>query len=601
MQASGRVSMERKRRMKIMIISESISTPSGFGMQTKMLAEGFVEAGHSVCVLSNTANPRKSNPEGLTEWVVPDIENRDILDRAIHQHAPDAVIVFWYTHMVSYMAGLRSAPANCPMFFWFPWEGSTVPADGKNLFFEMPPNRVAHLSEFARDLWSDVIDSDVVIPHGVDSNVFKPVAKSRKELLREWAVRLRFPLFEDAIIVLSMERNIRHKRWDATFDFVRRLSEKTGRTVQLIAHTKKVVKGAPNVLPGFDLPKLEEAYGLSNHVAYTDFDWSRGFTQDEMNELYAVCDLRISTSEGEGFGIGTVEAAFTQCLQVVNSHTTMPELLGADSKSLVSSAFTEFDRSSLWEVPNVSGMVDRAVDLLKPSQIDSRNQVTTEAYKHARAAFESSKVIKQWLELLESSQDDFTWYTHRWGFNAAYKTYVGWKNLVDFANKLVPGASLLEVGSFNGKFMDLAVQTSLRCTGLEMDDKALEHATQRAVASITQVKDFYEPWPAASILVWTDMLDIFFDGGGNDAVWDALDRVADYEWAFLRFDSAYRWSMPVFDSDLAVKYLESKGLARRLDIEELAKTEWDKPLQHQVWQKVRSSGDIPVSVLKPAK
>lgn len=370
--------------MKIVLLGESPHYPSGFGQQIRLLAEGLRDAGHSI-VLITPPPPAPAAIRGVEELELETVDS-SVLDQRLEEIGPDRVICFWHADMVKQFARLS---ADYPTFFWLPWEGSTLP-DFSGAFGRIGPDRVVHLSQFARRLWLRDTNSRVIIPLGIDFDTFRP--QDRDELRRKWAPRL--GLRDDSFVVLNVDRNIWHKRWDATFDFVRRLERMIKSPVQLIAHTKRVEKKTGDA-SGFDLDELECVYRIKGRVVYTGFDWNNALSQQELAELYHICDFRISTSMGEGFGLPTAEVAACGVPQIVNNTTTMPEVLSPSSEALIAPAMSEFRNGVLYQVPDVAAMVERA-RLMSVQRIDTDSDRV-----HVLSRFSKQSMIEKWCELLE--------------------------------------------------------------------------------------------------------------------------------------------------------------------------------------------------------
>lgn len=588
--------------MKIVIIGESPTVPSGFGQQTYLLAKGLASRGHEVtCLAANSVGG--DLPEGVEEWRISNPGDVPAIDRAVEKLRPDAVIVFWFVQMFLVVNRMRSAPANCPVYYWPAWEGSTLPNFAQAVFAGVPPGRVVHLSEFARKLWGEATRSEVVIPHGIDLSVFySPDVASvgsfdRSGFRRKWAERLRFPLFDDSIVVLNVDRNVHHKRWDLTFDFVRRLQEHVDRRVQLIAHSQMqsyVGWGDRQPRPELDLVKLSQTYGVERQTVFTDFGWDRGLTPTELRELYWLSDLRISTSEGEGFGLPTVECAACGTPQVVNSHTTMPEVLPPGSEFLVAPAASKFGRGeSLWQEPDVAAMVRRAEAFLEDSFKELGNEI--ESARVWVKQFSTEKVLSAWDALLTNPRTDDHWHESRWGYQARFETMKALRDLAVLLSKLLPGGKVLEIGSFDGIFLDYAAEVGLDVAGIEPDSAAVARCSSRAHAC-TREQAFASAWLGAGAVVATDVFDLLLgavDGSRSEFLTAALDVLAGYEWAFLRFEPCYRWDVPRADVDFCKARLEERGIFRRRDLEDLAREKIAPALDHEIWWRQQDASVVP--------
>ena len=600
--------------MKIAILSESTGNPSGFGQQTRILSEGLRDKGYDVIVLATSSFPNQPDPpEGVSQWDVK-FDDLSSIDKALSRAKPDAVIVFWTTYHLSLYSHLRCV-SNVPMFFWLPWEASTLKAEMTSIFDEIPDNHIVSLTQFGKDLWSPFVKTDSIIPHGLDLDVFKYdpdkfTPESRSESRREWSRRLRRTIPDDALVILNLDRNIWHKRWDATYDTLRRVVEMVGdsRPVQLIAHTQCRVDTDEPFAKGYNLFDLEKMYGVEGHVLYTGFDWDAGLSPEDLVELYQLCDVRISTSGGEGFGIPTVEAQALGCLQAVTDSTTMPELLGENHIGLVRPSTVivdpREDQTSLWECPSADRMAAKILELDSLSEVDKL--VIRESGVHRVNTRYSQEIMTDlWDKFLQShvdvSNSEDCWYKYRWGYSRIHREERSWYALGDtilrIADCVHRGGKVMVVGAFDGKQIDALLRIGLDTVGVEPDSRAVSFMSEQSRMCVENTQ-FSDDWPSASVAVVTDCLDLV--AAESDAsLDDVLGKLSQYEWVFIRLAPSGKWGLPSLDSVKIENLLESVGLARRTDLEESAKTmDAGKYLTHQIWQKGSDTSIMPVGLLK---
>jgi D-inositol-3-phosphate glycosyltransferase len=141
-----------------------------------------------------------------------------------------------------------------------------------------------------------------VIPLGVDRSVYHPVDKAESR-------KLRFPAptkdqnIRDAFIVGCVNRNQPRKRWDLLVKyFAEWITSKGIRDAYLYLHT------APTGDQGVDVKALAAYYGVVDRIALVTPEVWYGMTEAEMANSYNCFDVSASTSQGEGFGLTTLEA-----------------------------------------------------------------------------------------------------------------------------------------------------------------------------------------------------------------------------------------------------------------------------------------------------
>jgi glycosyltransferase involved in cell wall biosynthesis len=600
---------------KVLWLSESLFMPTGFGGQTRLVCEGLAAKGHEVTVACGPG-PRFDGtlPPNLREWRFANLGDLALIERLAEQLRPDVVVVFWCMSVNAQMMRLPTVPANAEMTLWLPWEGTSLPEKGREMFSCVPPNRAVNLSQFARRLWRDVCPSDIVIPHGVELDEFgfydpepSTAQARRRALRRKWSKRLRCYLDSDAFVLINVDRNTYHKLWDATFDMVRRVTELLpDREVQLIAHTRKGKHATEEDKKrgdmAYNLPKMERYYGLKpGQVCYTNFDWDRGVERNELRELFGLSDVRISTSQGEGFGIPTLECMATGCPQVVPRTTCLPEVLGEDSRWLVDPAFLSTRQNGMFQMPNVEDMAQRA------AWIEGNPEAVAELLHKDRQRveerFAAPVVVDQWdawIRKLAGNDKEGLWYTYRRGWGYKSENLAQLRACAEVVGQIAGRRPVLEVGSFDGAFLELALERNVAIAGLEPDHKALERCTGRAREFLADTDFTMAEWPPAYVVVLTDIWCLVNATGGMADIQGVLEQVCRYQWAVLRFGGAARWGYNFDHVAECAEFLQAGGMTRRHDLERAGK-ELDSNFTHEVWMHGTDTSKVPEGLLGGAK
>jgi glycosyltransferase involved in cell wall biosynthesis len=519
------------------------------------------------------------------------LNSLDVIDEQLWIYSPDFVIVLACTEFSLFLTKLRSVHKNCPVFYWLPYEGSVVPEKYGSLLRNVDPAWIVHLSNFGKDCWSSYNTSHQVIPHGVDINFWRNPRESVKELRKKWSYKLRYPIFEDSYVVLNYDRNIWHKRWDLTYDYVAKLKKVfNGKNVILLAHCKIDEPGTGTHPEGYNLELLEQVYGLENSVCYTDFDWSRGLTREDLRELIALSDIRVTTSMGEGFGIPTIEVASMGKLQIVNNQTTAPELLGPDNPMLVEPAATEHRKDSLWKIPNTTMMVQRTLQL--ESCQDTKRKLIDTTKEYVINNFSSESVVQRFLDLHDkwSLHSDARFKRYSLGMYNDPSEYV---SLVSLLQSFGFENCIVEVGCRTCETINLARKVPLNFIATDCD---LEFATFLSRESIPYVyfSSLDEPWPVGSAIVLTRALEYILKFS-KLTLRNIAERISKYQWAFLDLRNEYIFGerlVPVVDFK---KYLLELNFVRRADLEKEALSQ-DSKLKHEIWSSVSSLSAVPMGL-----
>lgn len=174
-----------------------------------------------------------------------------------------------------------------------------------------------------------------VIPHGVDTETFRPLASSieaqttaggrREARQRLWPDR---PELASAFIVLNANRPVPRKRIDLTIDGFGRFAQGKPPGVVLCLH-HAIVNDAERT----QLRAWIEAAGLRDRVIFSAEgpDAEGGTSDARLNLIYNACDVGINTAMGEGWGLVSVEHGATGAAQVVPRHSACAEIWGSDA------------------------------------------------------------------------------------------------------------------------------------------------------------------------------------------------------------------------------------------------------------------------------
>lgn len=147
-----------------------------------------------------------------------------------------------------------------------------------------------------------------VIPLGVDRNIYRPLNK------QEARRRRKIEMLSEMFIVGNVNRNQPRKRWDLSVKYFaewvynrmpvsqRNPENRVINDAFLYFHT------APTGDVGFNVRKLARYYGVVDRLALLIPHVFYGSTEEEMRDTYCCFDADMSTTQGEGFGLTTIEA-----------------------------------------------------------------------------------------------------------------------------------------------------------------------------------------------------------------------------------------------------------------------------------------------------
>jgi glycosyltransferase involved in cell wall biosynthesis len=280
--------------MKLMFHSNAPHVASGYGAQTELFSRLAVQDGHEVIVsayyglrgASLNLNGVLVLPGAMDGW------GNDILPAHVAAQRPDAVIALMDVWVLEAQT-LKTVPITA----WAPIDHDPLPPA-----VEAGLKHAKHvwaMSRFAEREMKRIGLEPFYVPHGVDTDVFKP--GDRAEARRRWGVP------EGAFFAVTVASN---KGWPSRKS-LDRLLKAWGRFVEthpdaiLYLHTQADHPSA------IDLQRVAEFYKIPpTAIRFGDeYRLARGaFNTEAMAALYNAADVLVLPSAGGGFEIPLIEA-----------------------------------------------------------------------------------------------------------------------------------------------------------------------------------------------------------------------------------------------------------------------------------------------------
>jgi glycosyltransferase involved in cell wall biosynthesis len=251
------------------------------------------------------------------------------VDSLVQQVDPDVVWLFNDVHVIrSWME--HTCFHKRPVVAYFPIDSKEIAP--KYLIPMKRDNIIAvTYSQFAADeVHRSVSDMEVeIIGHGVDTNIFFPSPQGKEAFRQEQDVPL------EMFIFLNVNRNSFRKNIPST---MRAFAHIKNRLPQGMLFLHMVLDQAPPKGGGYNLLDLMHMLDLENRVLHSTTVDAKGNTHifndpihgvsvERLANIYRLSDVYISTTSGEGWGMGIIESAACGTPVIATNCSAIPELV----------------------------------------------------------------------------------------------------------------------------------------------------------------------------------------------------------------------------------------------------------------------------------
>lgn len=278
---------------------------------------------------------------------------------------------------------------------WVPVDHEPVPDPVRDFFLDSGAVPIA-MSRFGETELRKAGLDPLYCPHGVDTKVYRPRDK------QESREKTGFP--QDAFVVgmvAANKGNPSRKCFQEAFQAFRLLNEKHPEA-RLYLHTE--ITGRFN---GVDLLALANSIGIpASALNICDQYRTVHFpcTGEVMSEIYSSCDVLLSPSAGEGFGIPVVEAQACGVPVIASDFSAQKELCGA---GWLVDGTRQYTPIGSWQFrPDVPDIFD-ALRQAYAASPEQRKQTSAKAREFA-LGYDADHVLTEYmLPALEEASERF--------------------------------------------------------------------------------------------------------------------------------------------------------------------------------------------------
>lgn len=347
-----------KIRGAVTLASNSIGSPTGYGVQGQLLVEKMLKHGLKVANLSNY---------GL-EGSISKIRTKhgDVAHYPKGYKAySDDVIPLWYNHFSDQHPELKNMLITLydqwvyndmkfdgEIVAWTPLDHVTLPPSVMKFLLRNNVTPVTMSPHGQRQLEKAGIES-VYIPHAIDTKVMKPTANAFGVPTREY---LGVP--ENSFLVSMVQANkangILHRKALAENLMAFSLFKQEHPDAYLYLHMEP-----SNAHGGFMIPNLIKACGLDSEsvIIANPNDNRVGYPAEYLAAIYTASDVVLCTSYGEGFGVPQVEAQACGTRVIASNWAASPDLAGDDSWLVDGQPLWDEPQQAFYQIPLIPSIV----------------------------------------------------------------------------------------------------------------------------------------------------------------------------------------------------------------------------------------------------
>src|SRR5687767_6568837 len=400
---------------RILIIGDAVA-PTGFARVIRSIFQPL----HRDFELHQMATRYDEGPHDYSWPLYPakhagDVYGYNQLPKLVHEIRPAVVFLLYdISFQTRYLNVLRRLPLQSKTVFYSPVEAGPIAPEIVGqlqgvtryvLFTEYSRKEIAKSLELVRSDNADFQFPELeVIPHGVACERFYPLdsddppvtdAKTipSRRLLARKQLGINDAEHREAFIVLNANRNMPRKRIDLTLQGFAEFARDKPANVKLYLHMATEDTGWNVII-------LARRYGIYDRLMMSKADNSRPEFPDELlNVLYNACDVGITTTTGEGWGMVSFEHAATKSAQIIPRHTSLAELWDGAAE------FIEPTAKMTYPGNLTEGLVVSVADVAKALERvyqdrTHREKLAEAAYQNARRPeFRWDRIAEQWRQL----------------------------------------------------------------------------------------------------------------------------------------------------------------------------------------------------------
>ncbi len=303
------------KKLKVLMISDHLFSPSGVGHMSRIIAEALLKSGKFTirqlggAIKHNSYQPLKTREyeDDLIIYPVDGYSNPDTIRSILRTERPDVVwmmtdprFFIWIWNMEDEIRSL------CPIVYYSVWDEEN-PAPSYNRPFYLSNDKIVTISKVADRITRQVVpevDTEY-LPHAVNPDIFKPIPETaitefRKSTLKPASDKEASAASMNKTVFFFNGRNARRKQTGSMLFWFKTFLDQVGHDKAcLLCHTDPKDENGP------DLEAIIRELKLTNGEVL--------FSRDKVDPtalamIYNMVDATVLISNAEGFGIPIQES-----------------------------------------------------------------------------------------------------------------------------------------------------------------------------------------------------------------------------------------------------------------------------------------------------
>ena len=383
----------------VSIASNSPGMPTGYGVQTKILADRLKRHNVDVAILSNygiegAMSEYKSPfgtvpvyPRGLTMYsgdVLRPFHEKHLAERDI----ANFILTLYDVWVYADIPNLESLN----FVSWTPIDHISVPAKVQSWLVRENVYPLA-MSPFGQRSLEQLGIESTYIPHAVDTKLYKPTHEIDGVPVKQY-FGLKDSDFVVGMVAANKANGSIHRKAFAENLLAFSIFKKAHPEAYLYIHTVP-----EKTYGGFGLANLAKACGVDmQSILFPDPERYRfGYSDEEMAALYTGMDVLLHASYGEGFGVPAIEAQACGTKVIASNWAASQDLVSEDGWLVDGQPFWDEAQLSFFQIPSVPSIVQALTKAYQSSR--SESQASMEFAKQ----FDVERVWKwYWMPFLRS-------------------------------------------------------------------------------------------------------------------------------------------------------------------------------------------------------